>query len=303
MLLLDLGDQRGVARAQLGGGELGEDRQRRELDGDVVLELGLGPRARPARVAAALVERAVDRRAGHVAQERRRRARARPIGRRRDQVRRGALGQDVPEALDLGVVVEDRDHAAAAAPEDAGAAAQVVDLARDVAVDVVEEQRHLRRVARRQQVVEVVALASYAQPDALVQLQRLAEHALHDRLARRVRPQPERPAQGPDRHLEHHPLQIPAHSMAHPPLPATAPHRGTLGRPIGQGGRRLRPRAAPQPGRQQPGRQQLRAIPGPARGPVAGSAGSKKTPPRKQPGPTAADRGACDAEPGPIRGA
>jgi hypothetical protein len=41
---LDLGDQGGVLGAEGGGGEVGPDRQRRERDGDVVGELGVGPR-------------------------------------------------------------------------------------------------------------------------------------------------------------------------------------------------------------------------------------------------------------------
>ncbi|MBK9031015.1 MAG: hypothetical protein IPL61_06715 [Myxococcales bacterium] len=180
------------------------------------LELDLGQRVRAAGVAAAGVERGVDRGDAHVAEERRGRAGARPVERRGHQVGSWALGQDVPEARDLGGVVEDGDHAAAAAPEDPGAAAQLVDLAGDVRVHVVEEQRHLLGVGGGEQVVKMIALGvERVQADGLVELERPAQHTEHDRPARWVWPQPERPAQRPDRHLEHHALQIPAHPMAH----------------------------------------------------------------------------------------
>ena len=53
VLGLDVGDQGGVLGAERGGVEVGPDRQRRERDGDVVGELGVGARRGPAGVAAA----------------------------------------------------------------------------------------------------------------------------------------------------------------------------------------------------------------------------------------------------------
>ena len=181
--------------AERGGGEVGPDRQRRERDGDVVGELGVGARVGAAGVAAPLIERAVDGGDGHVAEQRGRRAGAGPVGRRGDQVGLGALSEDVAQSLDLRVAVEDGDDAAAAAPEDALAAAQRVELAGDVAVDVVDEERQLvGLVVGRAEVTKVVALGVVGvETGRLVERQRLAEDAVGDRAALRIGPQPDWP--------------------------------------------------------------------------------------------------------------
>ena len=115
----DVVDQGGVAGAARVGVEVGEDRQWCQGDPDVLGEVGVGARRVAERVAAPRIEGRIDRGHLHVAEQRERRARAGPVGGRRDQAGLGSPREDVAEAGDLRGVVDDGDDAAAAAPEHA----------------------------------------------------------------------------------------------------------------------------------------------------------------------------------------
>ena len=128
--------------------------QRRERERHVLGELGRRPRCLQAGVAAGGIERRVGRGHAHITEQGGGRRRARPLLRRHHQASRRSLRDHVLEAVALRGLVDDRDDRATSTPEHAPPPAQLVDLARDVPVDVVEEQRNLLRVRRREQVVD-----------------------------------------------------------------------------------------------------------------------------------------------------
>jgi hypothetical protein len=108
----------------------------------------------------------------------------------------------------------------------------VVELARDVAVDVVDEQRQLvGLVVGRAEVVKVVALGVVGvEADRLVEGERLAEDAVDDGAAGRIRPQPELAEERPDRHLVDQVGHVPPLPMPHLRLPVERAHPGRVTR-------------------------------------------------------------------------
>jgi hypothetical protein len=95
-------------------------------------------------------------------------------------------------------------------------------------VDVVDEQRQLvGLVVGGAEVVKVVALGVVGvKADRLVQRQRLAEDAVDDGAALRIRPQPELAEEGPDRHLVERVRHVPPQPMTHLRLPVGCAHHG-----------------------------------------------------------------------------
>ena len=107
-----------------------------------------------------------------------------PLAWRRDESFLDTVGEQVAEAGDDGVVIEDRDHSRSPGPERARPIVEPAQLTGDVAVDVAEERSQLCAVAGgTQQVVVVGEIREGVQEDLREQHEGAAEDA-DDEVAR-----------------------------------------------------------------------------------------------------------------------